>query len=90
MGVPQASVLGPLSFSLFNDSIGGRLRYSQHMIFADDTQLYLSCPLSQLACCLQPIAYDVNVISELADSNGLSLNLSESKMLIFGSKLYVS
>ena len=52
--------------------------YSQHMIFADDTQIYLSCPLSQLNRGLQSIAYDVNVVSEFADSNGLSLNLSKS------------
>ena len=36
-GVSQGSVLGPLLFSLFINDIGDLLKYSQHMIFADDT-----------------------------------------------------
>ena len=43
-------------------------------VFADDAQIYLSVPFSKLTEGLAQIAYDVNVISEYAATNGLSLN----------------
>ena len=49
----------------------------------------LSVPVSRLTEGLAQIAYDVNVISEYAAVNGLSLNLSKSKILILGSNTYV-
>ena len=58
--------------------------------FADDTQIYLSVPFSKLTGGLAQIGYDVNVISEYAATNGLSLNLSKSKILILGSNTYVN
>ena len=89
-GVPQGSVLGPLLFSLFIVDIRDRLRYATGSVFADDTQIYLSVPFSRLTEGLAQIAYDENVISEYAAANGLSLNLSESKILILGSNTYVN
>ena len=60
------------------------------MIFADDTQIYLSVPFAQLNEGLSKIAYDVSVISDYATKNGLNLNVGESEILIFGSSAYVN
>ena len=59
------------------------------MIFADDTQIYLTCPINKLNHGVQRMSYDVNVISDFAYTNGLSLNISKSKILILGSKINV-
>ncbi|XP_077261400.1 uncharacterized protein LOC143897004 [Temnothorax americanus] len=59
------------------------------MIFADNTQIYRRCLFSQLNIALQLVAHNVGVISEFAATNGLTLNLSKSKVLILGSRHYV-
>ena len=87
-GVPQGSVLGPLLFSLFIADIRANLKFAEGMIFADDTQVYLSIPFAQLNEGLSKIAHDVSVIFDYATKNGLNLNVGKSKILIFGSNAY--
>ena len=59
---------------LFINDICSSLKFSEHMIFADDTRIYLSCLPSDL---------------ELKTDNDLKLNLSKSKAIILGSRAFV-
>ena len=60
------------------------------MIFADDTIIYLSCLRSELNSGIARITHDVDVIANYARENSLQLNISKSKVLILGSRAFVS
>ena len=60
------------------------------MIFADDTQIYLSCLPSELNSGIARITHDVDVIANYARENSLQLDISKSKALVLGSKAFVS
>ena len=62
-------------------SLSLSLKFSQHMIFADDTQIYLSCLPSELDRGINLIAHDVGVIARYASDNGLKLNLAVSNYI---------
>ncbi|XP_071581375.1 uncharacterized protein [Temnothorax nylanderi] len=89
-GVPQGSVLGPLLFSLYINDIYKILRYASHMIFADDVQIYRLCSPANILQALELITCDANAIFDYANTNGLKLNATKSKVIIFGSQAYIN
>lgn len=80
--VSQGSMFGPILFALYINDIGRVLLHSNHMIFADDTQIYLSCPTNILHG-LESISCDAHSTYNYANLNGLKLNLIKSKVLVF-------
>lgn len=90
IGVPQGSVLGPLLFSLFINDIGDSIRNSNHILFADDLQMYSECLPSELPSKMTIIREDIQAIVDYADNNLLKLNLSKTKIMILGSPAYVN
>lgn len=88
-GVPQGSVLRPLLFPPFINDISDVLRYCSHMIFENDTQIYLQCSPSDLSNALNLVNHDIHVIANYATTSGLSLNSKKSEILVFGSNPYV-
>lgn len=89
-GVPQGSVLGPLLFILFINDIGSIIKYSKHMIFADDTQILLHVHPSFINQGLQLVSKDVDAIYNYSKDNCLKLNISKTKILLLGSRRFLS
>ena len=83
-GVPQGSILGPLLFLIYINDFNSCLNYSDSILFADDTSVFIkgknlqslfSKGNSELAC-----------IDKWLISNKLSVNVSKSKCILFHSK----
>ena len=84
-GVPQGSVLGPLLFLVYVNHLPSYI-VNNCMIFADDLKIYLpycsSSPLT-LALGVSSCQHDIDNVSLVAESWGLSLNKEKCALLRF-------
>ena len=71
-GVPQGSVLGPLLFCLYTTSISQMINTHDvsHLIYADDTQVYIELSQSVTHESISSLSDCVTDISPLADPEG--------------------
>lgn len=90
-GVPQGSVLGPLLFSLFiNDISQGLEPGVHHLVYADDLQIYVQGHFENLQDTLAKLCKNAERIADWAVENGLQLNVSKTKAIIFGTSFFVN
>ena len=81
--MPQGSVLGPLLFILYIIDLEDYLNGSRIGLDADDTALYYSSNnFQELILMLQD---EIGTVEQWLRANKLSLNVSKTKMVIFGS-----
>ena len=81
-GVPQGSVLGPIIFIVYINDICKTSKNLQFVLFADDTNIF--CTGEDLQQLLELITTEMSKLKKWFDNNKLSLNLSKTKIMLFG------
>ena len=83
-GIPQGSILGPLSFLVYINDLPNCLSYCTPRMFADDTTLTVCGKSSQdLSLAMN---HDLNKVNDWLMANKLSLNLSKTEYMLIGSR----
>ena len=88
-GVPQGSVIGPLSFTLYSSPLENII--DAHgigkMIYADDTQIYVILNDKDKAASISKLELCIKDIKSWSISNHLKLNEEKTKVLHISSFL---
>lgn len=85
-GVPQGSILGPILFILYTADIQRHIKHCKFHMYADDTQLYISCFPNDIDIAITRLNEDLQSIAQWSTNNSLLLNPSKTKLMIFGSR----
>ena len=84
-GVPQGSVLGPILFVLYTAPLSDIIAIHSvyHQLFADDTQLQKSAPLSEVTNLTKELSECTDDIKTWMTENQLKLNDDKTEALFF-------
>nr|XP_022910667.1 uncharacterized protein LOC111421719 [Onthophagus taurus] len=85
-GVPQGSVLGPILYLIYTCNLYNVLRSCKAHMYADDTQLYYSFNINDLADAQNCINSDLTRLVEESSKLCLQLNPDKSSVMVFGGR----
>ena len=80
-GVPQGSILGPLLFLLYINDLQKSIQTCKHILYADDTTLYLTGPDPRVL--VESLNYDLSSLATWFKANKLKLNVQKTTHIIF-------
>ena len=86
-GMPQGPSPGPVFFLALVNFLPGYLRFCKlsYILFADDLQPYFQCPPNMINSAVDYMNADISQVTIWETAQGLSLNASKTKAIIFGS-----
>jgi len=85
-GVPHGSVLGNLLFSIYVNDIPSILSECEVHLYADDVQIYVSRPVTEIHACVRISNTILWLIEKWAKENGLGISPKKSKCFVIGKK----
>jgi hypothetical protein len=87
-GVPQGSVAGPALFPRYTQPIGDIVRaHGMNLhLYADDTQLYVSCPISEAVTTKEELEQCVSALRDWMSANLLKLNDDKTEFMVVGTR----
>ena len=85
-GVPQGSIPGPILFSIYVNDLPLVPRSCLTESYVDDTKLYISFPVHDLAKAVADLNADLLHIRNWCFENRLLLNPDKTKLIVYGSR----
>ena len=82
-GVPQGSILGPLSFLIYVNDMSGVIG-NKLLLYADDSAILVAD--KDISTVENALQIDLQIVSEWLTDNKLSLHLGKTESILFGFK----
>ena len=85
VGSPQGSVLSALIFIIYIKTLSSTLsRGTRHIMYADDLQLYRSCPVDAIGGAVSRLSEDLDNLLKWCSGHGMKINENKTKAMVLG------